>query len=255
MENKHGISGSTMKMIAIVTMFIDHLGAGVVGRYLTMLMNSGANATYIGPIKCSYEQLVIVYQIMRFTGRIAFPIFCFLLIEGFEHTRNVRKYALRLFGFCVISEIPFDLLFNGQLLETGYQNVFFTLLLGLLTMWAFRSVNQQNWSRSIKVLMDILVLVTGIAAADFLRTDYGGIGIICIMILYITRKSKVTQIVAGCVSFSWEITASLAFIPIGFYNGRRGWNMKYFFYIFYPAHLLLLYGLCEVLGVAAYAAM
>ena len=104
-EKAVGLSGSTLKLIAIVTMFIDHLG---VVAFETQISN------YMVP-----------YYIMRLIGRLAFPIFCFLLVEGFFHTRDVKKYALRLLVFAFISEIPFDLAFNRQLFYWRHQNVFF----------------------------------------------------------------------------------------------------------------------------------
>ena len=130
MKERKGISGSTLKIIAIITMLIDHIGAGVLGRLLVVRgMNEVAD---LNAWIDANSTLVITYQMMRFVGRLAFPIFCFLLIEGFEHTHDVKKYALRLLSFCLISEIPFDLLFNGKILEFGYQNVFFTLFIGLM---------------------------------------------------------------------------------------------------------------------------
>ena len=105
-----GLSGSTLKLIAIVSMLIDHVAAAVIVRVL-----------YAGHWT---EQLYQIYRVMRSVGRIAFPIFCFFLVEGFEHTRDRKKYALRLFLFALISEIPFDLAFSAEILEVQYQNVF-----------------------------------------------------------------------------------------------------------------------------------
>ena len=236
MKERKGISGSTLKIIAIITMLIDHIGAGVLGRLLVVRgMNEAAD---LNAWIDANSTLVITYQMMRFVGRLAFPIFCFLLIEGFEHTHDVKKYALRLLSFCLVSEIPFDLLFNGKILESGYQNVFFTLFIGLMVM---------------KVIFDAGILAAGILAAEFLNTDYAGIGVACIVLLYVFRKKKSYQLLAGCIGFSWELTAPLAFIPIAFYNGKRGLSLKYFFYIFYPAHLLILYIICWAMGMGPIA--
>lgn len=247
---KRGLSGSALKMIAIIAMLIDHIGAGVVGRIMMSL--GSVQGAGVG----EYEDLFSVYWIMRMIGRLAFPIFCFLLVEGFEHTKNVKNYVVRLFLFCLISEIPFDLLFNGEVLEFGYQNVFFTLLLGLLSMCACRYIEQQtNLNFFVRALCYLAALGAAFAAAEFLRTDYSGLGVLSIMVLYAFRKRKAGQLAAGCVSFLWEAPALLAFIPIGFYNGSRGFRLKYFFYIFYPAHLLILYGICMALGISGYAAV
>lgn len=254
---KKGISGCTLKMIAVITMLIDHTAAGVLGRYLSM---SGYGSIYdidsMNTWLDTYGALYTAYTVMRMIGRVAFPIYCFLLVQGYEHTRSRTKYALRLFLFALISELPFDLLFNGKVLEFGYQNVFFTLWIGLLTMMAFEWVESQQRLHSIlRVLGMIAVLVAGLLAAHFLQTDYAATGVMCIMALYIFRWKKSYQIIAGCVAFLWELTAPLAFIPIGFYNGRRGRQIKYFFYAFYPVHLLVLYLICMALGVAEYPAM
>lgn len=95
-----GLSGSTLKLIAIITMLIDHIGAAVIARLLIAGQGS--------------EMLYKIYYAMRAVGRVAFPIFCFLLVEGFFYTGSRKKYALRLFGFALLSEIPFDLAFSGK---------------------------------------------------------------------------------------------------------------------------------------------
>lgn len=255
---KRGISGSTVKIIAIVSMLIDHIGAGILGR---LIMN--ANYMQImtsGDLNDAMRWLMdngvlyYTYMAMRMIGRLGFPIFCFLLVEGFQRTHDVKKYALRLGLFALISEVPFDLCFNGSVLEFGYQNVFFTLFLGMLTMIAFDWIAKKQWAagdvlnKVVKIVFSAAALTVGAGIAHFLKTDYAAKGVICIMVLYIFRKKKPLQIAAGCVAFLWEITAPLAFIPIGFYNGKRGLRMKYFFYAFYPVHLFLIWLVSMLMG-------
>lgn len=246
---KAGISGSTLKMIAIITMFIDHVGAAVLLR-LIWAANDGAVS--IPGLAGLYQ----AYTVSRAIGRVAFPIFCFLLVEGFLHTHDVKKYALRLGLFALISEIPFNLAFCGTIQNSDYQNVFFTLFIGLLTMAAYRTIEEKaEWNPIIRVILYAVAGVAGMAAAYYLKTDYAEKGVFCIMALYVFRRNKFAQILAGCASFWWELPAPLAFLPIACYNGTRGWKMKYFFYIFYPAHLLLLYLFCCCLGIGGYSAV
>lgn len=258
-KEKKGLSGSTLKMIAIVTMLIDHIGAAILGR---MLMANGMGSLDGTDLAATTQWLTengtlyYTYMIFRMIGRVAFPIFCFLLVQGFLHTSNKKKYALRLGLFALISEIPFDLAVTSKVLEFDYQNVFFTLFIGLLTMMAYEAVEKkEEWNNALRVICYILVVLVGMGIANFLKTDYDAIGVFCIMMLYMFRKNKVSQIVVGCCSFLWEITAPLAFVPIGFYNGKRGWKMKYFFYAFYPVHLLILYFICYFMGLAGYSAV
>ena len=222
------ISTAALHIIAMLFMLMDHLWA-------TLLP--------------AQEWLTCV-------GRIAFPIFAFMSVEGYFHTHNFKKYLLRMLVFAVISEIPFDLAFSSKILEFNYQNVFFTLFIGLLTMIAYRAVEEkEEWGQAWKVILYILIVAAGMALAYFLKTDYAEKGVFCIMVLYIFRKKKIWQLIAGCASFIWETPALFGFIPIAFYNGTRGWKMKYFFYIFYPAHLLILYLLCYFMGISGYSAV
>ncbi len=253
---KRGISGSTLKIIALVTMLIDHIGAVVVIR---MMFARAAEMGVAGGI--IPDELYESYQLMRGVGRIAFPIYCFLLVEGFQRTRNKAKYALRLGVFALLSELPFDLAFSSTVLEFSYQNVFFTLFVGMLTLLVMERVEMRMCAGERKGILSVavrciaifLIPAAGAIAAELLRTDYGAKGVLCIVILYLFRWNKPMQLIAGACSFLWESVASLAFLPIAFYSGQRGWNLKYVFYMFYPLHLLILYLICVAMGISGYA--
>lgn len=233
-----GLSGSTLKLIALITMLIDHIGATILARELIAVQWT--------------QTLYWVYRAMRMVGRIAFPIYCFLLVEGFLHTRDRKKYALRLLLFALISEVPFDLAFSGKLLEFGYQNVFFTLFIGLITMMAVQTVEErENWNPWMRCVGLLVTGAAGMLLAYFMQTDYDAIGVLCILALYLFRQTRGMQILAGCIAFgSFELPALVAFIPIAFYNGKRGADFKYLFYIFYPLHLFVLYFICRCMGIA-----
>ena len=244
---RHGLNGNQLKLIAVVSMLCDHAA-------IRLLAYGLIPALYAVGEDALAERWNQVFWILRSVGRMAFPIYVFLLTEGFCHTRDRSRYALRLGVFAFISEIPFDLLVYGKIWDTHSQNVFFTLFIGLMVMWGFQAVeNQERFAKFKKVIFDAGILAAGILAAEFLNTDYAGIGVACIVLLYVFRKKKSYQLLAGCIGFSWELTAPLAFIPIAFYNGKRGLSLKYFFYIFYPAHLLILYIICWAMGMGPIA--
>lgn len=264
-RGRWGLSGSTLKLIAIAAMFIDHVGAAVLARLLVSYYWLEEIITHreflqyfpwIGDI----NRLHAVYANMRSIGRLAFPIYCFLLVEGFQKTRNMKKYLLRLGAFCLISEIPFDLAFHAAVWDMSGQNVFFTLFIGLLAMIGCdRAVRRKRGfplavDVSLRFALAALCVGMGAYAAEMLHTDYGARGVFCIMALYFFRRHRLAQVAAGALSFLWEIPAPLAFLPVAAYNGRRGLRVKYVFYIFYPLHLLLLYLLCAWLGIGNIAA-
>ena len=248
--NKKGITGSTLKLIAIIAMFIDHTGAIIVER---MLMSGGASQLMsIDYIKAN-ANLYMIDMVLRLIGRLGFPIFCFLLIEGFQHTHNVKKYVGRLFLFALISEVPFDLGFCGEAFYWGYQNVFFTLFIGLLVLVGFRFVEEKReWNRTLRILLLALILVAGGGAAQLLRTDYSAFGVLTIVIMYRFKRNKTLEAAMGCVALTamslTEITSFFVMIPIHMYNGKRGWNIKWLFYAFYPVHILLLYVIAYAIG-------
>ncbi len=151
---KRGIPGSTLKLIAIFVMLIDHIGATILEQ---MLISRGYFLyNTVASTDMANVRLYMIYSIMRMIGRLGFPLFCFLLVEGFVHTRNKGKYVIRLAMFALISEIPFDLAFHGKAFYFGYQNVFFTLLIGFLVMWGFQIIaehlKEKRWLPVISVI-------------------------------------------------------------------------------------------------------
>ncbi len=222
MLERKGISQETLKIIACVTMLIDHIGAVFFpGNYS-----------------------------LRAIGRIAFPIYCFLLAEGAHYTKNPWKYGLRLFTGMLLSEIPFDLaLKNG--LTWRNQSVMVTLLLGFLAVEAIQYLK-----------FDILKLTVAVAAcllAEMLHTDYGGFGVLLIILLSQTRGRLWLQTILLALvcwmmnSFRlqiWgykipiEMFAVAAMVPIALYSGKKGTANKaiqWAFYLFYPVHLTIIY--------------
>lgn len=242
------LNGSFLKIVAIVTMLIDHIGAALL-FYLPLY----------GFVAVEKQgEFELLYSSFRNIGRIAFPIFCFLLVEGFIHTKNVRNYILRLLAFAIISEIPFDLAIFDEL-SFSYQNVFWTLLIGLLTIfsvdWLIQFARREEVDFS--KLKNQVLMGIGLGGAAFiggglsilLNTDYSYHGVLLIMIFYILRNNRIMAGLIGYmtfITFLYEPFCLPAFVMIQFYNGKRGLtktkiNFKYFFYAFYPVHLLLLY--------------
>ncbi len=210
MIKRPGLSSFGLKLIAITAMLIDHVGAALFPQY----------------------------PILRIIGRIAFPIFCFLLVEGFMHTHDVIRYIRRMGIFALISEIPFDLLFYGRILDGMHQNVFFTLFLGLIMLYYL--------TKQYPAFFNFLMVLLFMLLAEFLRTDYSSMGLLIILCFWAFRGKKVWM----CLSVAAvniflqgyiQVFAVLALPLILLYNGEQGPRMKYVFYLFYPLHLLLLF--------------
>ncbi len=237
-ENRFGLSGTALKMIAVITMLIDHIGAVIVQR--TQMFEQFASREWLW-LNQSYEML-------RDVGRLAFPIFCFLLVEGFLHTRNEKKYLIRMLLFALISEIPFNLALTGNLMDRRFQNVYWELSLGLVVLMLMRWAEKGRLPALLSFIYKASVTVAAMLLAELLCFDYGLYGILSIAILYLFRSNRLSQALAGGVSFSWELPAPVAFLAVACYNGKRGRGLKYPFYIFYPAHLLILYGIAIAIG-------
>lgn len=263
---KKGCSGFTLKMIAVVTMFIDHTAASVLYRALTT-----PEAGYITTAS-AYERWSSIYMLMRIIGRMAFPLYCFLLVEGFLHTKNVRKYLGRMAAFAVLSELPFDLALFNSPFDPVHNNVFVTLFFGLLVIAVFQRICEQTgfWSglgtgiekripsgNMQGVFFAVAAAATGMILCEAAGADYGASGIAAITVMYVLRKNRLAAFSAGIcmlgiMSSTLEFYALLMLIPVFYYNGKRGPGQgkcgKYFFYGFYPLHLLLLAGICRWMG-------
>lgn len=214
-----------LKILAILAMLLDHIAA--------VFLSS----------------TTMPYVLMRGFGRIAFPIFCFLIVEGYYHTRDVKKYMIRLAGFALVSEIPFDICFYHKLFYWGHQNVFFTLAIGLVTIYAIDEVKKRFSASYIKALvLQFTVIILAMTAAWFLSTDYSMLGILIIIAFYVGRGNIIQIAISICIvtlylGNTFQLYSLLALIPIYLYNGKKGPSMRYVFYVFYPAHMLILYGI------------
>lgn len=218
-----GISADTLKWIAMITMFIDHIGAVVL--------------EYIPQIELS--SVTLVYYLLRYIGRLAFPIYCFLLVEGYIHTRNQMRYLRDMLIFAAISEIPFEICFMTEV-GTGFHNVYWTLAIGLAVMMALDYAKKNRFANN--TWINLIVMIVGAFVAEHMGCDYGAIGVLLIFILYQTRDDRAKQSVFGAIAMLYEITAPIAFVLTYFYNGERKIKKyKYVFYAFYPVHILLLY--------------
>ncbi len=242
-----GLSSEALKTIAIVAMFIDHAAFLV-------------SQSYYSPLSA----------IMHFLGRITGPLMFFFIAEGYAHTRNVNRYTLRLAVFAVVSYLPFMLFVNNGLPESpgGWLRlpVIYTLLLGLLALRARHEVKNPAASVCLVGLCLLasvwgdwgFMCVISVLMFDLLRGNLAGqrIGFCLLALLYgvMPLVSEVaTRNVGDPVLYLTAIFVGLGMLLpmllLGFYSGQRGRGSKWLFYIFYPAHLLLLFFLAKWLGI------
>lgn len=227
------MDGFLLKIIALIAMFIDHTGV-ILDMY-------------------SYS------TVLRLIGRIAFPIYAFLIAEGCFYTKNIKKYMFRLFIFGVISQLPF-VLFTGNINNLfKHLNVFFTLALGVLCIYSYNVVNTKITREVLKRIIIVFSCYYILILAERLNTDYGALGVLLIYCLYLCKSTSVNLyqlkirqllILSLFILLSYMpstrygmymfIGGSISLIPIMLYNGEKGKSFKWGFYAFYPIHLLLL---------------
>ena len=242
---KIGLTSFQIKVIAIIIMFIDHFAASCVYKYIMAQRIPFSNN--------SSEPIIRMYRIMRNIGRMAFPIFIFFLIIGFIHTKSKWKYLIRLFIFSLIAEIPFDLalhqtsftLKNG-IIEFYYQNVFFTLTLGFIAIFIIDTCREKIPVKWLWIFFVPLITFAFYKLGDFLRVDYRGWGVVAIIGCYLLKEYPQIGAILVCSILSYKLGGYekycfYSLIPIFLYNGKRGYDMKWFFYAFYPCHLLFIF--------------
>lgn len=231
------LNSNTLRLVAVLLMVSDHIWATA--------MSFGNWMTYI--------------------GRMAFPIFAFQIAEGFVHTKNFKKYALRLLAFAVISEIPFNLFYSSRWFNPYHQNVMFTLLLGLLAIKVIDNLKKDISPKNIGKSLLWLALIAVGGTLGFV--DYGFLGVLTVVMFYLCRGYRFTpilqligMILINIVFFEGQVFifdvfgktveipsqgfAVFSLIPIWLYNGKKGKSSKvlqYGIYAFYPVHMLILY--------------
>lgn len=232
-----GLTSNMLRILAMAFMICDHLWAKVVPGN----------------------------DWMTYVGRMTFPIFAFMISEGFIHTSNLKKYILRLLGFALISEIPFNLFYGGNWFYPYHQNVLFTLLLGLLAITLIDKARKDKTAKTITKTVSLLIPICLGAFIGF--PDYGFWGFLTVVMFYLFRGfpfawvlQLIAMILMNLILFegqfipielfgkTYEIAtqgfAVFSLIPIWLYGGRKGKSskiMQYGFYAFYPLHMLIIY--------------
>lgn len=230
------LNGTVLKGLAMVLMFLDH----------------------------ACWTIAVEHQWMTCAGRLAFPLFAFLIAQGYRHTRDFKRYLKRMFLFALISEIPFNLMTGGGLINPFHQNVMFAFCLALLLLREVDKAWERSWWQGIFVAVFGGCLGYGLGFLTFV--DYYGYGILMVLVFWLAGKVRLgwllelaalayinLELIGGMsyVLTLWgrevwvpqQVFALLALIPIWLYNGQRGPGGKkwqYFGYAFYPAHILAL---------------
>ena len=206
---------------------------------------------------CDHTSNVFIgsFSYLNLIGRIAFPIFAFQLVIGYNNTKDLKKYIIRLLIFACISQIPF-MLFLSTYTDKFLLNIFFTFLLGILAIYSYDKFKNKKYGKLIGLLPVILIVLI----AYLIKVDYGAFGIILIFIFYFFKNNKplmcisfyilcfikylIYTLIPPTFNFYFLITNLCTFLSVFLiilYNGKQGKKIKYFFYIFYPSHLIILY--------------
>lgn len=189
-----------------------------------------------------------VESLLQMLGGLCIPVFAFLLVEGFLHTSDFKRYLLSLLAAACISEVPYDLAMRGNILDFQQQNVLFTLAVGLLMLYGLRMFEGRD-GMIYRVDQAIVVIVALLWSGVVFNSDYGLCMLLLIAVYYLLREQKLAKILIGCAISVIYVTAPISGFFLYGYNGERGWNKnKYLFYAVFPVHLLVLLAVKEYLG-------
>lgn len=227
LEKLRILDGTSLKLIAMISMVFDHVG----------------DMFFPGALW------------MRMIGRLAMPLFSFCIAEGYAHTRNKQRYLLRMGIFALVSEIPFDLAFEGRV-GLGHQNIMLTFFLSILALMLFDRIRGEGKEHAaFKTLLGILCVCAVAVLALLLKADYTLFAVLAVFLFYVLRNRPALLHCGAGVGFlaltrtvGYYRATGLSLIPLLLYNGKRGRGLKWLFYAFYPGHLLLLYLLKTFLG-------
>ncbi len=232
-DNKYQVlDGTTLKIIAVISMVFDHVG----------------------------DMFFPDVMWLRMIGRLAMPIFSFCIAEGFAHTRDKKKYLFRMGVFALISEIPFDLAFEGKP-GFAHQNIMLTFFLSIAALMLFDRIRGGKDAGADhipvgKTVLGVLAVAAVAAAALLLRADYTVFAVIAVFLFYVLRqKHPLIRSGAGVAFLALTRTmgyygaTGFSFIPLALYNGKKGKGLKWLFYVFYPGHLLLLAAIKHILRI------
>ena len=216
------LDGTALKLIAVTAMILDHVGDNFFPDQIWM----------------------------RIIGRMALPIFAFCIAEGFSHTRDRRRYLYRMGLFALLSEIPFDLVTSGKVLEFSHQNIMMTFFWAILGLMIYEQVRNRRYGQILGAAVLLLFLVSSL----FLGLDYQILAVGLIILYYLLRNKA--PLINNLAAMAYHVLLRnvgiywfgvLGFVPVLLYNGKRGRGLKWFFYLFYPLHLLAIYILKELL--------
>ncbi len=220
-----GLSGNQLKIFALIAMTCDHVGL----------------------------QLLPQCMILRFIGRLAFPIFAYMIAEGAKYTKNRTKYFLQMFGLGVICQLVYFFAMNSL-----YQCILITFSFSLVLIYALDHAMKKNsfdaWLLFSCVFVATVFLVEGLPHllpnTDYC-VDYGIWGVLTPVVVF-AAPIKLTKLVSLCITLTglsfvgvyYQWIALFTLIPLALYNGKRGKHkMKNLFYIYYPLHLVVIYGI------------
>lgn len=247
MTKKLQITSFTLHIIAMFCMVLDHAWATIIPGNVWM----------------------------NYVGRIAFPIFAFMTVEGYFYTHDFKKYLQRLFIFALISELPFNLMNSGSLVDPFHQNVLWTFIIALLCVSKIDKIKKSSKSSAKKITQITLLVLAGALLGTIAMVDFSGAGVLTVFVFYFFRGRDWKNILGQLLGiyfinfiliknmdipfmlfgheffFPTQGFAILALIPIWLYKGKQGPKNKviqYIYYGFYPAHILIL----SILGLAGF---